>query len=173
MSLAEVLILCPILFQALLMPIFSSHFSKARNLFEILIWYCHSTSTHLNFWRLRISTWSFFCSLAYQKSLIKFCNHQIVVGITENSSKRLDGKHTWMLLSIKKQSIWFCIFQVCVPPYLHNYIFWSSTVHCSDSIIITISGKLYPTVGFKIHSLPFCCTKISKENYVIHKELIK
>ena len=56
LSFTEVFIFSLMFSQALFMSLLSLKFSKAANLFEILIWYCYLTSGSFSFLRLNFST---------------------------------------------------------------------------------------------------------------------
>jgi len=69
------------------------YFSKALNLFEILMWYCFVTSSSLSFLRLNIFT-SLCCLFTYYQSFLNFFNHQTVMCITISSTEGLYIKYT-------------------------------------------------------------------------------
>ena len=62
LSLAEVFIISLMFQQTLFMSSVSFKFSKAANLFEILIWYCFLTSSSLSLLKLNCSTSNFWAS---------------------------------------------------------------------------------------------------------------
>jgi hypothetical protein len=57
--------------QSLFMSSLSCKFSKAANLFQILIWYSFLTSSSLNSLRLNLST-SYFCALVYLLPILHY-----------------------------------------------------------------------------------------------------
>ena len=74
--------------QALLVSSLSFKFSKAANLFEVLILYCFLTSTTFNLLGLNLSTSNHYCLFTYYKSFPNFYNHQIVIRITFSYPER-------------------------------------------------------------------------------------
>ena len=64
LSLAAVLVSSSMFSQTLLMSLLSFKFSKAANLFDILIWYCFVTSSSLSLLRLNLYT-SKFCAVFF------------------------------------------------------------------------------------------------------------
>ena len=82
LSLAKVVIFSLMFSQAIFVSLLTFKFSKAANLFGILMWYCFLTSSSLSFLRLNLST-SHFCAafFTYCQSFPNFCNHQLVISI--------------------------------------------------------------------------------------------
>lgn len=78
-----------------------SKFSKSAPLFEILSWYCSPKCTFFRVLRLNESMSGVSAGhLLTDKTLPKFCNHQIVTSITLTSYERLDSKYSWMTSSV-------------------------------------------------------------------------
>jgi hypothetical protein len=75
--------------QALFMFLLSFKFSKAADLFEILIGYCFLMPSSLSFPRLSFHFRLLYCLFNYCQSFPNFCNHQIVTSITVSSTERL------------------------------------------------------------------------------------
>ena len=69
LSLAEIFIFSLMFSHALFMSLLSLKFSKAANLFEILIWHCFLTSSSLSFLRLNLSRSNICASCLFTASL--------------------------------------------------------------------------------------------------------
>ena len=65
---------------------FFTIFSKAANLFGILIWYCSLISNSLSFFRFRLLIKPQCHLLTYRQSSPNFGNHQILISITVSSA---------------------------------------------------------------------------------------
>ena len=95
--------------QTLFMSSLPLKFSKAANLFEILIWYYFLTSSSISFLRLNFSIANLCCLLTYCQSFPNFPNHQRVVSITVSSPERSYIMYTQMPSPIYQYVIEFVV----------------------------------------------------------------
>jgi len=164
----------------------SFQFSKAANLFEILIWYCFLTSSSLSFLRFNLTTSNFCAPCLFTANLsLTFATTTLwsvsqSPPLKDHTSSILD----FQLLSVNIQSIWLWVFpsgEVHVYLWMfhcgnimlfNNQISWCGKVYYTKTPISLLSWcrLSFPTVGVKISSLPNSTLKSPNRIFIVAEE---
>ena len=151
------------------MSLLSFKFSKAPNLFEILIISCLLTSGSVSSLRLHLSSSNFCAPCLHTATVFNFCNHQTVISITVSSPERLYNKYSsvpspvyqYMINLIVSLPIWRsrCIYEcvnVGTSCSLLDFLDVAKFTTLTPLSLLSWWKLSFPTVGLKISCLQFC-----------------
>ena len=145
LSLGAVLVFSLMFFQVLFMSLLKFKFSKAADVFIILIWYCFLTSSSLSFLRLNLSTQTSVLLIYWLPVFPYLLHYQIVISIIVCYPERSHIEYTRMssiyqyvinlvvTLPIRRGPGVFMNVSVRDHRARNNYIFWCGSFLISES----------------------------------------